>query len=66
MLYLNIRRMKKFKYFSRGDSKKEQVGIIKAKSIYIASIKAAKKKNLSLTQFNNLFEVEEIKGKEGV
>ena len=58
--------MKKFKYFSRGDNKKEQVGIIKAKSIYIASIKAAEKKRLSLTQFNNLFEVEEIKGEKRV
>ena len=58
--------MKKFKYFRRGDSKKEQVGIIKAKSIYIASIKASEKKKLSLTQFNNLFEVEEIKGEKGI
>ena len=58
--------MKKFKYFSRGDNKKEQVGIVKAKSIYIASIKAAEKKKLSLIQFNNLFEVEEIKGEKGV
>jgi len=58
--------MKKFKYFSRGDNKKEQVGIVKAKSIYIASIKAAEKKKLSLIQFNNLFEVEEIKGEKGI
>jgi len=54
--------MKKFKYFSKRDKNKETVGIVKADSIYIATIKASEKKNLSIVQFNNLFEVEEIKG----
>ena len=53
--------MKKFKYYSRGDKNKEQVGSVEADSIYIASIKSAAKKNLTLTEFNHLFEVEEIK-----
>ena len=66
MLYLNIRRMKKFKYFSRGDKKKEQVGIIKAKNIHNAIIKSTKLKNLSVTEFNNLFEIEEVKRKKRI
>tara|TARA_R110000803_G_scaffold57922_3_gene116067 strand:- start:645 stop:812 length:168 start_codon:yes stop_codon:yes gene_type:complete len=54
--------MKKFKYYSRGDKNKEPIDIIKGGSIHIASIKASKKKDLTLTEFNKLFEVEEIKG----
>ena len=55
--------MKKFKYYSRGDKKKEQVGLVETKSIYMASILAAEMKKLTLTEFNHLFEVEEIKRK---
>jgi len=55
--------MKKFKYYSKGDKNKEQIGQIEGDSTYIASVKAAAKKNLTLTEFNNLFEVEEIKRK---
>jgi len=55
--------MKKFKYYSRGDKKKEQVGLVETKSIYMASILAAEMKKLILTEFNHLFEVEEIKRK---
>ena len=55
--------MKKFKYYSRGDKSKEQVGLIDAKSIYMASLKACEIKKLTLTEFNRLFEVEEIKRK---
>lgn len=58
-----LNHMKKFKYYSRGDKNKEQVGDVEANTIYIASIKASNKKNLTLTEFNHLFEVEEIKGK---
>ena len=54
--------MRKLKYYSRGDKSKEAIGIIEGDSIYIASFKASKKKNLTLTEFNHLFEVEEIKG----
>ena len=55
--------MRKFKYFNRGDKSREQVGVIEADSIYIASLKACEKKKLTLTEFNHLFEVEEIKRK---
>ena len=57
---------RQFKYFNRGDKKKEQVGVVKADSIYIATIKASTRKNLTLEQFNNLFEIEEIKGKKRI
>ncbi len=55
--------MKKFKYYIKGDKNKEQVGVITAGSYYVALTKASNKKNLSLTEFNYLFEIEELKGK---
>lgn len=55
--------MRKFKYYNRGDKRREQVGVVEANSIYMASIKACEKKKLTLTDFNHLFEIEEIKGK---
>ena len=58
--------MKKFKYFYKKDKKKEQVGIIKAKNIHNAIVKSAKLKNLSVTEFNNLFEIEEVKRKKRI
>ena len=55
--------MKKFKYYIKGDKNKEQVGVVTARSYYVALTKASNKKNLSLTEFNYLFEIEELKGK---
>ncbi len=55
--------MKKFKYYSKGDKNKEKIGVITAGSYYVALTKASNKKNLSLTEFNHLFEIEEIKRK---
>ena len=55
--------MKKFKYYIKGDKNKEQVGVVNAGSHYVALTKASNKKHLSLTEFNSLFEIEEIKGK---
>jgi len=52
--------MKQFKYYFNSDLNKESVGRVKAKDIHNARQKAAIKKNLSLTRFVKLFNVEEI------
>ena len=52
--------MKKYKYFHRSDLNKETVGVVKAKNETQASIKAAKKKQLPIKDFLELFFIEEI------
>tara|TARA_Y100000592_G_C5251271_1_gene212941 strand:- start:74 stop:232 length:159 start_codon:yes stop_codon:yes gene_type:complete len=50
--------MNQYKYFFRCDSSKEAIGKIKADGLYEATKKAASKKNLSLSHFMELFNVE--------
>jgi len=53
--------MNKYKYFHRSDLNKETVGVVKAKNEKEAFLKAANKKQLSISHFINLFAIEEIK-----
>ena len=53
--------MKKYKYFFRSDLSKETIGIVKAKNLQQAFLKASKKKQLPLEEFIELFFVEEVK-----
>jgi hypothetical protein len=52
--------MNKYKYFNALDQNEEAVGVIKAKNEKQAYIKAAKKKQLSLSDFVKIFRVKEI------
>jgi len=52
--------MKKYKYFHVSDLDKEIVGVINAKDLHEAYIKASYKKKLSPMHFRELFNVEEI------
>ena len=51
--------MKQYKYFFRSDLSKEAVGVVKAKNLQQAFLKASKKKQLLLEEFVELFFVEE-------
>ena len=53
--------MNKYKYFFKSDLKREPVGVVKAKDENRSYLKAASKKQLSLSHFVSLFGVEEIK-----
>ena len=53
--------MKKFKYYYSRDKSKEAVGLVKAKTLSEAIIKAAKKKDLNWANFMKLFSIEEEK-----
>jgi len=55
-----IKVMNKYKYFNALDQDQEAVGIVKAKDEKQAYIKAAKRKQLSLPDFVNIFRVKEI------
>jgi len=52
--------MNKYKYFNALDQDQEAVGIIKAKNEKQAYMKAAKKKQLPLSDFISIFRVKEI------
>ena len=52
--------MNTYKYFFIADSNKEAIGKIKANDIHSARKAAASKKNLSLTKFVKLFNIEEL------
>ena len=52
--------MKKYKYFHASDLNKEAIGIVKAKDLQEAYIKASYKKKLAPMHFRELFDVEEI------
>ena len=53
--------MRKYKYFNALDQKEEAIGIVKAKDEKQAYIKAAKKKQLPIADFINIFRIKEIK-----
>ena len=55
-----IKVMNKYKYFNALDQDQEAVGIIKAKNEKQAYMKAAKKKQLPLSDFISIFRVKEI------
>ena len=52
--------MNKYKYFHASDLNKETVGIVKAKDLQEAYIKASYKKRLAPMHFRELFNVEEV------
>ncbi len=52
--------MEKYKYYNTSDPTEEAIGIIKAKNIKQAYLKAAKKKQLSMPIFIKIFNVKEI------
>ena len=52
--------MNKYKYFHASDLNKETVGVINAKDLHEAYIKASYKKKLAPMHFRELFNVEEI------
>jgi hypothetical protein len=52
--------MKKFKYFSLIDLKKEAIGIVKADNIIEAYHLSSLMKKLSLKDFKSLFKVEQL------
>ncbi len=52
--------MNKYKYFYASDLNKETVGIVKAKDLQEAYIKASCKKKLTPMHFRELFDIEEI------
>ena len=52
--------MKKYKYFNASDLNKETVGIVKAKDLHEAYIKASYKKKLAPMHFRELFDIEEV------
>ena len=51
---------KKYKYFFYTDLDKEAIGVVKAKDLQEAYIKASYKKKLSPMHFRELFNMEEI------
>ena len=53
--------MNKYKYFFRSDLTKEAIGMVKAKNEVGALTKAAKKKQLPINKFVEIFFVEEVK-----
>jgi hypothetical protein len=53
--------MKKYKYFSRINKKKETCGVVEANNKELAITKASIMKQLSINNFTMLFEIEEIK-----
>ena len=53
--------MNKYKYFFRSDVNKEAIGVVKAKNETQALIKAARKKQLHMEHFLEIFFIEEIK-----
>jgi hypothetical protein len=52
--------MNKYKYFFKSDPNKEAIGVLKAKNEKQAYLKAAKKKQLPLVDFINIFGIKEI------
>lgn len=52
--------MNKYKYFHASDLDKETVGIVKAKDLHEAYIKASYKKDIEPMQFKMLFNIEEV------
>tara|TARA_R110000824_G_scaffold182666_8_gene363709 strand:- start:1711 stop:1887 length:177 start_codon:yes stop_codon:yes gene_type:complete len=52
--------MRKYKYYHKTDLNKETVGTVKANSLGEARSKALIKKQLNFSEFNKLFNVEEI------
>ena len=52
--------MNKYKYFHASDLNKATVGIVKAKDLHEAYIKASYKKKLAPMHFRELFNVEEV------
>lgn len=52
--------MNKYKYFHTSDLDKEVIGVVKAKDLQEAYIKASYKKKLSPFHFRELFNMEEI------
>ena len=52
--------MNKYKYFYASDLNRETVGIVKAKDLHEAYIKASYKKDIEPMQFKMLFDIEEI------
>ena len=52
--------MKKYKYFHASNLDKETIGIVKARDLHEAYIKASYKKKLAPMHFRELFNVEEI------
>ena len=52
--------MKKYKYFHASDLDKEAIGIVKAKDLQEAYIKASYKKKLAPMHFRELFDLEEM------
>ena len=52
--------MNRYKYFFRSDVSKEAIGIVKAKNEKQALVKAAKKKQLHLEHFLEIFFIEEV------
>ena len=53
--------MKKYKYFSRTNKKKETLGVVEANNKELAISKASIKKQLPIITFTTLFGIEEIK-----
>ena len=53
--------MKKYKYFSKTNKKKEPCGVVEAKNKELAVTKASIMKRLPVNKFTTLFEIEEIK-----
>ena len=52
--------MKEYKYFHASDLNKETVGVVKAKDLQEAYIKASYKKDIEPIQFKMLFNIEEV------
>ena len=52
--------MGQYKFFSISDKKREAIGKVYASNIESAFIKASRKKGLSLEQFKELFNLEEV------
>lgn len=53
-------KMKQYKYYNTSDPTEEAIGIIKAKNLKQAYLKAAKKKQLSMPTFIKIFNVKEL------
>ena len=52
--------MEKYKYYNISDPTEEAIGVIKAKNLKQAYLKAAKKKQLSMPIFIKIFNVKEL------
>jgi len=52
--------MRTYKYFLLSDQTKEPIGLVRADGIYEAMKTSARKKQLKLNQFLEIFNVEEI------